>query len=129
MKTSETMETPPPCWLEYSITWSGNCVYPDDNTVYYANLTIIDVCDNNNPVFSQTKDIETDEDPLEAEFCIEDALCTIDETTLCFRVVCTVQKRNKVTNAIICSGQTILPSKNCAGLLQLDGGSTDVQLN
>ncbi|MBC8319549.1 MAG: hypothetical protein H8E34_02380 [Bacteroidetes bacterium] len=117
------------CWLEHTITWSGNCVYPDDNTAYYANLTIIDVCDNNNPVFSQTKEIETTANPLEAEFCVEDALCTIDETTLCFRVVCTVQKRNKVTNAIICSGQTILPAKNCAGLLQLDFLTTNVTLN
>ena len=117
------------CWLEHTITWSGNCVTPDDNTIYHANLTIIDVCDNNNEVFSQTKNIETDENPLEAEFCVENALCTIDETTLCYRVVCTVIKRNKITNAIICSGQEILPVKNCAGLLQLDGLSTNVQLN
>ena len=129
MKPSVTMETPPLCWLEYSITWSGNCVYPDDNTIYYANLTIIDVCNNNNPVFSETQEIETTEDPLIANFCIEDALCTIDEQALCFKVICTVQKRNKVTNAIICSGQETLPTKNCAGLLQLDGGSKNVLLN
>lgn len=117
------------CWLDHTITWTGNCVYPDDNTLYYANLTIIDVCDNNNPVFSQTQEIETTEDPLLAYFCIEDALCTIDEQALCFKMVCTVQKRNIITNAIICSGQVIYPAKNCAGLLQLDGEETNVPLN
>jgi hypothetical protein len=125
MKTLEAQN----CWLEHTITWSGNCVYPDDNTAYYANFTIIDVCDNNNPVFSQTKEVATTENPLQAVFCVEDALCKIDEVSLCFKVICTVQKRNKITNAIVCSGQTILPTKNCAGLLQLDGLSTDVQLN
>jgi hypothetical protein len=129
MKTSETMETPPPCWLEYSITWSGNCVYPDDNTVYYANLTIIDVCNNNNPVFSETQEIETTQNPLIADFYIEDVLCTLDEQQICYKLICTVQKRHKVTNAVICSGQETLPTKNCAGLLQLDGGFKNVPLN
>jgi len=116
-------------WITPLVSWSVNCVYQDDNTIYVVNLTIIDVCaDPDEVVFTETKLIETTE--TDTFFDVDDVLCTIDDHALCFRVVFTVQKRNKTTQAIICSGQKILPTKNCEGLMDLDGPPpTPVSLN
>ncbi len=117
------------CWIEPGVSWSGNCVYPDDNTVYVAKLVIWDECVNPSViVFEEDPPQTISTNYTQTDFCVEDVLCTIDQTSQCFKVIFTVAKVNVNTQAIICSGQTIL-YKNCEGLMALDGVSTNVVLN
>ena len=123
VKTVEAQD----CWIELGVTLEGTCVKVNHNTKYYINLTIIDVCDNNTVVHTANQVVLTTGTP--EPFCVEDVLCKIDDQEVCYKVVFTVQKRHTITQAVVCSGQTILSTVNCAGLMALDGGSTPVFLD
>lgn len=107
------------CWHEIDVTWLGDCVYPDDNSVYVINMTIINECsDPDETVFTETKTLATTN--TNTIFCIVDELCTADQVEPCFRIHFTLAKVHAVTHAVICSMQLSLPLKNCEQLMNFD---------
>jgi len=116
MKTAETNEMPPPCWLTIEVDWIGDCVKVNTNTVYVINMTIIDECsDPPETVYSETQTLATTIE--NTTFCIDDALCTADELEPCFRIYFTLAKVHNVTQEIFCSTQESTTLLTCEYLM------------
>lgn len=103
------------CWSNPIVTWTGDCVYPDDKTVYAVNLTIWNECETPYQiVFNQSDVINTNNSSY--TFCIPNQLCTEDQKEPCFRLIYTVAKMNIDTQEIECRKQ-FSTYKNCEGIL------------
>lgn len=105
------------CWHEITINWSGDCVYPDDKTVYVVNLTIINECTTpSQTVFNVTQPLITN--ITNYLFCIPNQLCTIDQQESCFKITATCAKVHIDTQEIVCRDQMSF-YRNCEGLKNL----------
>lgn len=103
------------CWSQPIVTWTGDCVYPDDKTVYVVNLTIWDECTTPYQIiFNQTQILSTNNTSY--TFCIPNQLCTQDQKDPCFKLIYTVAKVNIDTQAIECRKQFSY-YRNCEGIL------------
>lgn len=92
------------CWSETNINWTGDCVYPDDKTVYVVNLTIINECTTpSQTVFNQI--VTTSTNNTSYTFCIQNQLCTNDQKEPCFKVIATCAKVLIDTQEIVCRKQ------------------------
>lgn len=105
------------CWKEITVSWSGDCVYPDDKTGYVVNLTIINECTTpSQEVYNQTQPLTTN--VTSYTFCIPNQLCTNDQKEPCFKVIATCAKVLIDTQEIVCRKQ-ITEYYNCEGLIGL----------
>lgn len=103
------------CWSNPIVTWTGDCVYPDDKTVYAVNLTIWNECVTPYQiVFNQSDIVSTNNSSY--TFCIPNQLCTEDQKEPCFRLIYTVAKVNIDTQEMECRKQ-FSTYKNCEGIL------------
>lgn len=92
------------CWKEITVSWSGDCVYPDDKTVYVVNLKIINECTTpSQTVYDQTQVLSTNNTGY--TFCIPNQLCTNDQKEPCFKVIATCAKVLIDTQEIVCRKQ------------------------
>ena len=92
------------CWHEITVEWSGDCVYPDDKTVYVVNLTIINECTTpSQTVYNLTQLLSTNNTSF--SFCIPNQLCTIDQKEPCFKVSATCRKLMNDTGELVCRDQ------------------------
>jgi len=107
------------CWIEPEFTWSGDCVYVDDNTVYIIDMDIIDECvDPNVTAFNGTAQVLSTNN-TSTSFCVPNQLCTVDQTDPCFHIIVTLIKVNISTQAVVCSTQEHY-YRNCQGLMDFD---------
>ncbi len=105
------------CWKEITVSWIGDCVYPDDNTVYVANLTVIDECTTpTQTIFNHTEVLSTNNTSY--TFCITNQLCTEDQKEPCFKVIYTVAKVSIDTQLPACRKQETSYT-NCEGIINL----------
>lgn len=105
------------CWHEIAVNWTGDCVYPDDKTVYVVNLTIINECTTpSQTVFNVTQQLTTNNTSY--LFCIPNQLCTIDQQDPCFKVIATCAKVHIDTQEIVCRKQ-MTNYYNCEELINL----------
>jgi len=105
------------CWHEITVNWAGDCVYPDDKTVYVVNLTIINECTTpSQTVFNVTQPLTTNNTSY--LFCIPNQLCTINQQEPCFKVIATCAKINIDTQEIVCRKQ-MTNYYNCEELIYL----------
>jgi len=105
------------CWHEITVNWAGDCVYPDDKTVYVVNLTIINDCTTpSQTIFNVTQPLTTNNTSY--LFCIPNQLCTIDQQEPCFKITATCAKVLTDTQEIVCRDQ-IPFYRNCEGLKDL----------
>jgi len=103
------------CWSNPIVTWTGDCVYPDDKTVYAVNLTIWNECViPYQIVFNQSDILSTNNTSY--TFCIPNQLCTQDQKEPCFKMIYTVAKVNIDTQDIVCRKQINI-YRNCEGIL------------
>lgn len=103
------------CWSQPIVTWTGDCVYPDDKTAYFVNLTIWDECTTPYQIiFNQSQALSTNNTSY--TFCIPNQLCTVDQKDPCFKMIYTVAKVNIDTQDIVCRKQLNVYS-NCEGIL------------
>ncbi|MBC8319120.1 MAG: hypothetical protein H8E34_00190 [Bacteroidetes bacterium] len=110
------------CWLEIDVDWYGDCVKVNTNTVYVVNVTIINECsDPDETVFTETQTLATTIE--NTTFCIEDALCTVDQLEPCFRIYFTIAKVHNVTQEIICSNQESTSLLTCEQLMNFSSYS------
>ncbi len=117
------------CWIEPHFNWIGSCVYVDNNAKYVIDMDIYNIC--NNPP-TKIYDGTPQNLPItqtSTSFCVENALCTIDQNEKCFEVVVFLQKVNKVTNEIICSTQRTYGPYNCQGLIDFGTLNNQITLN
>ncbi|MAE07781.1 MAG: hypothetical protein CL661_03350 [Bacteroidetes bacterium] len=110
------------CWLEIDVDWYGDCVKVNTNTVYVVNVTVINECsDPDETVFTETQTLATTIE--NTTFCIEDALCTVDQLEPCFRIYFTIAKVHNVTQEIICSNQESTSLLTCEQLMNFSSYS------
>ncbi|RLD90006.1 MAG: hypothetical protein DRJ09_05580 [Bacteroidetes bacterium] len=103
-ETNKKSENPPPCWIQPTVTLSGECVKYNENADYVVNMKITDICSNPNVVlYDSTKSFLSDQSST--TFCVPNQLCTVDQVAKCFVVTITAIKKDNTTNTIICSGQ------------------------
>ena len=103
------------CWSDPMVTWTCDCVYPDDKTVYAVNLTIWNECVTPYQiVFNQSDILSTNNTSY--TFCIPNQLCTEDQKEPCFKMIYTVGKYNIDTQELVCRKQ-FSTYKNCEGIL------------
>lgn len=108
------------CWHEITVSWSGDCVYPDDKTVYVVNLTIINECTTpSQTVFNVTTTPPLSTNNTNYTFCIPNQLCTNDQKEPCFKVIATCAKVHIDTQEIVCRKQITI-YKNCEELINLN---------
>ncbi|HLO90989.1 MAG TPA: hypothetical protein VK172_07465 [Lentimicrobium sp.] len=102
------------CWNQITVSWTGDCVYPDDKTVYVVNLTIINECTTpSQEVYNQSQILTTNNTSY--TFCIQNQLCTNDQKEPCFKVIATCRKLMIDTGELLCRDQKI-EYKNCEEL-------------
>ncbi len=113
------------CWSETTVSWTGDCVYPDDKTVYVVNLTIWDECTTPYQViFNQTEVLSTNN--TNYTFCIPNQLCTEDQKEPCFKVIYRVGKVFIDTQLPECQDQRTY-YRNCEGLHDLPDPQLELQ--
>jgi hypothetical protein len=106
------------CWHTITAYWSGDCVYPDDKTVYAINLTIINECTTpSQMVYNLTQPLSTNNTSY--AFCIPNQLCTIDQQEPCFKVIATCRKLMNDTGELVCRDQFTF-NYNCEDLIDLE---------
>lgn len=94
------------CMSQPTITWTGDCVYPDNKAVYAVNMTIWNEC------VTPTQKIVDFSDAVSTSitsytFCIPENICTNDQKEKCFKLIYTVAKVNIDTYEIECRDQEV----------------------
>jgi hypothetical protein len=128
MKTADTTivtENPPPCWVNFEVSWSGSCTIIGVPSYYEVTVVILNVC-NQTGVFYEQQQVTPPN--LDTEICIENKLCSVDQLEKCFNVSITVKKISIKTGEVQCQGSTLL-NLNCEELMALDNTSINIELN
>jgi hypothetical protein len=106
------------CWINIDVQWDDNCPQPPSLYNYQVTLEITKICPSESLVYLKKQIVWP---PLtNADFCIQQELCTIDQAKRCYRVKILVEKILISTGEVLCS-EELVKDYNCEELIGLNG--------